>query len=69
MSQNNSTTRNNDQRDGEPRSINHIIWGMTAGLLLGTALGILVIGEVGVGVALAIIFGAVFTIALKGRVP
>lgn len=53
-----------DSRD-EPRSSNHVIWGMTIGVLLGTALGFTVFDSGGVGVAIGIVLGMVLSIGLR----
>lgn len=52
----------------EPPSSNHVIWGMTAGLLLGTVLGFFVFDNVAIGIAIGIGIGAGLSIAfLVGR--
>lgn len=49
---------------GEPKSSNHIIWGMTAGLLIGTALAFLVFDNVAVGIAIGMVIGAILATLL-----
>lgn len=58
-----------NQEQSEPPASNHVIWGMTAGLLLGTALGFLVFDQVAIGVAIGIGIGAALAMFLKGRTP
>lgn len=59
----------NNKEQTEPSSSNHVIWGMTIGLLLGTALGFMVFDNVAVGVAIGIGIGAALAMILKGRTP
>lgn len=46
----------------EPRNSNHVIWGMTLGVLIGTALGFIVFDNGGVGVAIGIVLGFVLSV-------
>ena len=45
----------------EPPTSNHVIWGMTLGIAVGTALGFIVFDSVGVGVAVGIVLGFVLS--------
>ena len=55
-----------DNRErNRPPSSNHVIWGMTAGLLLGTALGFIVFDNVAIGVAIGIVIGAGLSMAFR----
>ncbi len=65
-----------DGRPGEqrqPPTTNHVIWGMTAGILIGTAIGFILWENPAVGVAIGIVIGFVLTLIfrqiLKQRIP
>lgn len=55
-----------DNRErNRPPSSNHVIWGMTAGLLLGTALGFIVFDNLAIGIAIGIVIGAGLSMAFR----
>lgn len=47
-----------------PRTTNHVIWGMTAGILIGTVIGLLVLDNALVGVGIGIVIGAILSTIL-----
>lgn len=67
MPDNNILFEEEDRRNRESTSSNHLIWGMTTGLLLGTAVGILVFDSVGAGIGVGIVVGALLAIIFRPR--
>lgn len=61
------TSDQDDQRTRDTNSFNHLIWGMTIGVLVGSAVGAFLLDSVGVGVGIGIVLGVVFAIAFRPR--
>lgn len=49
----------------KPPSSNHVIWGMTLGILIGTAIGFIVFDNPAIGVAIGIVLGAVLSFGFR----